>query len=361
MNEACSAGTGSFIEEQGRKFAGIRDVAHLGQEALARAVRRVAGAALLGVHGRDRSTKPWPPASSSAAIIAGLYDSIIQNYLNRVKGNRSVGQVIFCQGMPFSSDALAAAVARQTGSEVDRAAESRHGRRAGHRAAGAARIDATAPAAARPGAVSRRERRAKGHVRLPGPRRVAAGRATGAASTALKRSWTADDRLFTWGGGCSLHDKGTRKKSCPTSRPIRSASGKRASRLVAPLESARGAPRVALTDEFLLKGLFPFFATFIHSLGFDLLLRMAADKQTLKRGIQEANVPFCAPMQQFHGLASRLAEIAGGLGFLPMLRSLPCGSATNRTARPARSCRPRRTWYAEDLRGEAGGSTARRR
>ncbi len=51
-------------------------------------------------------------------IIAGLYDSIIQNYLHRVKGNRSVGSVIFCQGMPFASDALAAAVARQTGSEI---------------------------------------------------------------------------------------------------------------------------------------------------------------------------------------------------------------------------------------------------
>ena len=35
MNEACSAGTGSFIEEQGRKFAGIRDVVHLGETALA--------------------------------------------------------------------------------------------------------------------------------------------------------------------------------------------------------------------------------------------------------------------------------------------------------------------------------------
>ncbi|MGC4063049.1 MAG: hypothetical protein QM784_00035 [Polyangiaceae bacterium] len=52
------------------------------------------------------------------AIIAGLYDSVIQNYLNRVKGPRTVGQRIFCQGMPFSSDALAAAVARQTGRQV---------------------------------------------------------------------------------------------------------------------------------------------------------------------------------------------------------------------------------------------------
>src|SRR6516165_2540186 len=54
----------------------------------------------------------------ATTLISGLYDSIIKNYLNRVKGNRSVGKVIFCQGMPFSADALAAAVARQTGSEV---------------------------------------------------------------------------------------------------------------------------------------------------------------------------------------------------------------------------------------------------
>ncbi len=51
-------------------------------------------------------------------IIAGLYDSIIQSYLYRVKGNRSVGSVIFCQGMPFASDALAAVVARQSGSGI---------------------------------------------------------------------------------------------------------------------------------------------------------------------------------------------------------------------------------------------------
>ena len=34
MNEACSAGTGSFVEEQGRKFAGVEDVVHMGRLAL---------------------------------------------------------------------------------------------------------------------------------------------------------------------------------------------------------------------------------------------------------------------------------------------------------------------------------------
>ncbi len=45
MNEACSAGTGSFIEEQGRRFAGVRDVAELGEIALC-----ADGSAALGQH-----------------------------------------------------------------------------------------------------------------------------------------------------------------------------------------------------------------------------------------------------------------------------------------------------------------------
>ena len=51
MNEACSAGTGSFIEEQGKKFADVESVVQLGEEALARLRRRLARPALLGLHG----------------------------------------------------------------------------------------------------------------------------------------------------------------------------------------------------------------------------------------------------------------------------------------------------------------------
>ena len=117
MNEACSAGTGSFIEEQGGKFAGIADVAQLGQAGL----NAPAGVSLgqhCSVFMAEVIDEAVAAGEESSAIISGLYDSIIKNYLNRVKGNRSIGKVIFCQGMPFSADALAAAVARQTGSEV---------------------------------------------------------------------------------------------------------------------------------------------------------------------------------------------------------------------------------------------------
>ncbi|MEA3276024.1 MAG: BadF/BadG/BcrA/BcrD ATPase family protein, partial [Pseudomonadota bacterium] len=45
MNEACSAGTGSFIEEQGKKFADVENVVQLGEQALS-----ACGGASLGQH-----------------------------------------------------------------------------------------------------------------------------------------------------------------------------------------------------------------------------------------------------------------------------------------------------------------------
>ncbi|HTM21998.1 MAG TPA: BadF/BadG/BcrA/BcrD ATPase family protein, partial [Kofleriaceae bacterium] len=117
MNEACSAGTGSFIAEQGGKFDGVADVADMGRIAL-----DADCGVSLGQHCSVFMAEVIDGAVAAGVdrphILAGIYDSIIQNYLNRVKGPRSVGRRVFCQGMPFMADALAAAVARQTGGQV---------------------------------------------------------------------------------------------------------------------------------------------------------------------------------------------------------------------------------------------------
>ena len=43
----------------------------------------------------------------------------------------------------------------------------------------------------------------------------------------------------------------------------------------------------------------------------------------LKRGIQAASAPFCAPMQLFHGVAAHLAASGADWIFVPRIRSLP--------------------------------------
>ena len=96
MNEACSAGTGSFLEESayetlGVKMEDIADIALKGKnppnfndQCAAFISSDIKNAIHEGVANED--------------IVAGLVYSICMNYSNRVKGNRPVGEKVFMQG-----------------------------------------------------------------------------------------------------------------------------------------------------------------------------------------------------------------------------------------------------------------------
>ncbi|MFQ5973252.1 MAG: acyl-CoA dehydratase activase-related protein [Alphaproteobacteria bacterium] len=322
MNEACSAGTGSFIEEQGKKFSSIEDVVQLGEEAL-----QADCGVSLGQHCSVFMAEVIDEAVAAGvaqnSIVAGIYDSVIQNYLNRVKGCRSVGEVVFCQGMPFESDALAAAVARQTGAKV---------------------IIPPSPGTVGALGIALLARKAVAwdSLAVQDPQRFLDAKVTckdtfickskkfcgGAGNRCrIDRITTvvdASEQRFTWGGGCSLWDRGTGRVKLPdlAPDPFR-AREELVQELVANLAPRGDGPRVAVSDEFMLKGLFPFFATFLHEMGFELAIGGRAGQQTLKRGIEEANVPFCAPMQLYHGLVADMAEAAPDYIFVPMIREVP--------------------------------------
>lgn len=322
MNEACSAGTGSFIEEQGRRFQGVEDVVRMGEAALA-----ADAAAALGQHCSIFMAEVMDEAVASGVpqerILAGVYHSVVANYLNRVKGSRSVGQVVFCQGMPFASDALAAAVASQTGAEV--IVPPAPG------LMGALGIALLARDAFRGG-----ERPAQDGSRFLGAQveakdKFVCGSTQGCGGTGnkcrIERITTrvaGERRTFTWGGGCSLWDKGVRRVKLPDLAPDPFRERRALTRTLldglAPLPER---PVVAFTDEFQLQGLLPFFAVFIHALGFQVRVLAASGRTALKRGVEEAAIPFCAPMQQYHGLVAELAEGRPDYLFLPMIRELP--------------------------------------
>jgi len=322
MNEACSAGTGSFIEEQGRKFSGIQDVRQLGVAAL-----KAASGVSLGQHCSVFMAEVIDEAVAAGieppAIISGLYDSIIKNYLNRVKGNRSVGKVIFCQGMPFSADALAAAVARQTGSEVIVPPNPGTVGALGIALLAVRELDAAKlmPLDATRFLEAKVEQK---DTFVCGSTRGCGGAGNHCRIERLRTLVASQRAQFTWGGGCSLHDKGTRKKKLPdlSPDPFRERE-ELLQKLIAPFTGSRGRTRIAMTDEFMLKGFFPFFAAFFHTGGFDLEILTEAGHDVLKRGVQSANVPFCAPMQLFHGLAELMSKTDAKWIFIPMLRSLP--------------------------------------
>ncbi len=116
MNEACAAGTGSFLEEQAEKLGisikeefarlalGSANPARLGERCTVFMERDVTGLMHKGAEVGD--------------LAAGLAYSVALNYLNRVVRGRKIGNVIFFQGGTAYNDAVAAAFSQILGKQV---------------------------------------------------------------------------------------------------------------------------------------------------------------------------------------------------------------------------------------------------
>lgn len=116
MNEACSAGTGSFLEEAARESLDI-------------GMEQIAGIALAGrrpPNFNDQCAafinsdikRAFHEGISREDVVAGLVYSICMNYHKRVKGNRAVGQKVFLQGGVCYNRAVPLAMAAVTGRHI---------------------------------------------------------------------------------------------------------------------------------------------------------------------------------------------------------------------------------------------------
>src|SRR5208337_5114498 len=97
MNEACSAGTGSFLEESAQGDLNISNAMEIGDIALAAKEPLKFGEHCSAFINSD-VRKAIQQGASREDITAGIVTSIVSNYLNRVVGNRSIGQNIVLQG-----------------------------------------------------------------------------------------------------------------------------------------------------------------------------------------------------------------------------------------------------------------------
>ncbi|HOT95820.1 MAG TPA: acyl-CoA dehydratase activase [bacterium] len=109
MNEACAAGTGSFLEEQAGKL-GISIVDEFADLAL-QASRSAAMGERCTVFMEKDVSALLQQGMAKEEIAAGLAFSVVQNYLNRVVRGRKIGEVIFFQGGTAYNQAVAAAFA----------------------------------------------------------------------------------------------------------------------------------------------------------------------------------------------------------------------------------------------------------
>jgi len=109
MNEACSAGTGSFLEEACSESFGIdtAQIAEIALESTAPPNFNDQCAAFIGSDIKTAMQEGYTRENS----VAGLVYSVCRNYLNRVKGSRPVGKKIFMQGGVCYNSAVPLAMA----------------------------------------------------------------------------------------------------------------------------------------------------------------------------------------------------------------------------------------------------------
>ncbi|MFQ5806581.1 MAG: acyl-CoA dehydratase activase [Phycisphaerae bacterium] len=116
MNDACAAGTGSFLEERAEEL-GVSIEDQFAELALSSKAPIKLGERCTVFMERDVNSYMQRGAKRDD-IIAGLAYSIAHNYINRVVRGRRIGDRIFFQGGTAYNDAVAAAFSIITGKEI---------------------------------------------------------------------------------------------------------------------------------------------------------------------------------------------------------------------------------------------------
>ncbi|MBN1638745.1 MAG: hypothetical protein JW866_07250 [Ignavibacteriales bacterium] len=116
MNEACSAGTGSFLEESAQETLNINY----------KQISDIALSAKSPLNFNDQCSafissdikNATHDGTTTEDIVAGLVYSICMNYTNRVKGNRPVGKKVFMQGGVCYNKSVPLAMANLIGKQI---------------------------------------------------------------------------------------------------------------------------------------------------------------------------------------------------------------------------------------------------
>lgn len=325
MNEACSAGTGSFLEEAAHESLGI-DVTKIGE--LAMLGSRPPNfndqcAAFIGSDIKSAGQLHIPTED----IIAGLIYSVSMNFINRVKGNRPVGKKIFVQGGVCYNRAVPTAIAALTGKEVI--------------------VPPDPGLMGAFGVALEVEKRMEGGLiksrvfDLPSiaARQVSYGKpfvCRGGGDGCDRKCEIArvilDGTEFPFGGICNRFDiQQSQRKIKAADYDFVEARQRLifSSRLSAeslPVATTTGhdcMPTVRMNASFFTHTYYPFFHHFFKEIGYHLQLPLEISPQ----GMTRCGAPFCYPVEIAHGYAATMLDTEADFTFLPHIKGFPAGSS----------------------------------
>jgi predicted CoA-substrate-specific enzyme activase len=313
MNEACSAGTGSFLEESAKESLGIAvtDIGRVAYRGANPPNFNDQCAAFIGSDIKNAAQEGIPVED----IVAGLVYSICMNYSNRVKGNRPVGKKVFMQGGVCYNEAIPAAMAALTGKEIVVPPEP------GLMGAFGVALE-----------VERRIERGllkEGSFDLE----TLANREViykesfvcgGGKEKCDRRCEIArieiEGKTYPFGGACNRYVNLVRNvKFDKASLDMVEYRQRRVFRDREPDDPSDGRPTVGMNRSFLVNTYFPFFNAFFQKLGHRVVLPDTVSPE----GVDQQNAAFCFPVEIAHGFMHDLLKKDPDVLFVPHIRGIP--------------------------------------
>lgn len=319
MNEACSAGTGSFLEEAARESLNLA-TEQIGDAALKGAAPPNFNDQCAAFIGSDIKTA-IQSGLGSEDISAGIVYSVCMNYMNRVKGNRSMGRKIFMQGGVCYNKAVPVAMAVLTGRDIivppdpglmgafGVALETLDRQQDGRLPVQSFDLADLA------------ERTAEMKDAF-----VCAGGAEGCDRKCSINRIVIDGQTYPFGGACDKYYNLLSKRQKSESGAPKDLVALR-EQLVFETYGGDATKAMPTTDKrvvgmnksLMMHTLFPFFNGFFRALGHPVLLSSHIDQE----GCDRKSAAFCRPIEQAHGAMTALLADNPDIIFLPHIKAMP--------------------------------------
>jgi len=314
MNEACAAGTGSFLEEQAEKL-GISIVGEFAELALSSKAPVRLGERCTVFMERDVNSYLQRGAETKD-LVAGLAYSIAYNYLNRLVGRRHVGDTIYFQGGTAYNDSVAAAFSKILDRDIIVPPYN-----------GVVGAIGVALLAREKMAATQAPSRFRGWDLNKVEYTVREFTCKGCSNECDIRQFTIDGEKTYWGDKCSdRYRKRAKVDKEPVIRDLLEYRNALCYSYVTETEntdvllrSGTGAPRgtMGIPRAMYTYERLPFWATFFKACGFDVVLSRQTDKKIRELGIDAAVAEPCFPIRVAHGHVAELIEEGADHIFLP--------------------------------------------
>ncbi len=306
MNKVCAAGTGSFLEEQAERL-GIDIDGEFGRMALASPTPSMLGERCTVFMDSDL-VRQQQQGADAGNLTAGLCYSIVHNYLNKVVGDRAIGERIFLQGGIAFNKGVVAAFRQVTGRPISVPPH--------HDVTGA--IGAALLAMEHSGG----ESRFKGFdLARKSYTQDSFSCKSCSNSCEINRVKVAEEKPLLYGGRCEKYEirRGAEDiDEIPAlfeerEKILLGTAGERSS-----TRGRIGVPRVLHFYEF-----YPFWKTFVEELGFEAVPSPPSTGKMIREGIEAVSADACFPVKIAHGHILSLAQEGLDALLLPSLISFP--------------------------------------